>query len=247
MINSNTVRQYYNTFSSQTLLRDFVQLNPRQQAIKHLCAEYLNPGLRVLEIGCGAGILTNFLSKNAAHVTAVDISDANIAIASAYNHKRTNIRFLLQDILTDASEIEQGKPYHFVLFADVIEHIPLEKHPQVFNLVEKILSEQGVLVLTLPTPEYQRYLKAHNPGALQVIDEEVELSHILTHTTLRPIYFKYQHIWLKNQYMHVVLARDTKIMPKSAQPIPIRMLNRVKKILWRTRNHFFLRNIKENS
>lgn len=247
MKNSETVRQYYNTFSSQVLLRDFVQLNPRQQAIRDLCAEYLNPGLRVLEIGCGAGILTNFLSKNSANVTAVDISDANVALASTYNRKQTNIRFILQDILTDASKIEQGKPYDFVLFADVIEHIPLEKHPQVFGLVEKILSERGMLVLTLPTPEYQRHLKAHNPDALQVIDEEVELRDILANTTLRPIYFRYQHIWMKNQYMHVVLARDTKIMPKSAQPMLTKILNRAKAIIWRMRNQGFLRNIKGNS
>ncbi|NTW50047.1 MAG: class I SAM-dependent methyltransferase, partial [Chlorobiales bacterium] len=153
MKNSETVRQYYNAFSSQVLLGDFVQLNPRQQAIKALCAEHLAPDFRALEIGCGAGILTNFLSKRAASVMAVDISDVNIAVASEYNRKQTNITFISQDILTNAAQVEQNSPYDFVLFADVIEHIPIEKHGQVFALVERILSERGVVVLTLPTPE----------------------------------------------------------------------------------------------
>lgn len=244
MKSSETVRQYYNTFSVQVLLGDFVQLNPRQQAIKALCAAYLSPDFRALEIGCGAGILTNFLSKHAASVTAVDISDMNITVASEYNCKQTNITFVLQDILTDAAQIEQNGPYDFVLFADVIEHIPLEKYRQVFTLVEKIISERGSVVLTLPTPEYQRYLKANKPEALQVVDEEVELLDILRSTSLKPIYFKYQNIWLKNQYMHVVLSHDIKITPKSTQPIIQKVLQRVNTVAWRIGNQGFLRKIK---
>ncbi|NTV47034.1 MAG: hypothetical protein HGB11_11055, partial [Chlorobiales bacterium] len=142
---------------------------------------------------------------------------------------------------------EQNSPYDFVLFADVIEHIPIEKHGQVFALVERILSERGVVVLTLPTPEYQRYLKANKPEALQVVDEEVELQDILGNTSLKPIYFKYQHIWMKNQYMHVVLARDIKITPKPTQAIIEKVVQRVKTLVWRISNRGFLRKIKANS
>jgi 2-polyprenyl-3-methyl-5-hydroxy-6-metoxy-1,4-benzoquinol methylase len=247
MKNSETVRQFYNAFSVQVLLGDFVQLNPRQQAIKALCAAYLSPDFSALEIGCGAGILTNVLSKHAASVTAVDISDMNITVASEYNRNQTNITFVLQDILTDSTQIEQKGPYDFILFADVIEHVPIEKYRQVFTLVEKILSERGTVVLTLPTPEYQRYLKANKPEALQVVDEEVELLDILRNRTRRPIYGRYQNIWLKNQYMHVVLSRDIKITPKPAPSILQKLLQRANAVVWRISNRGFLRKIKANS
>ncbi len=43
-----------------------------------------SPGLRVLDVGCGGGILAESLARLGAHVHGIDVTEANVGAARAH-------------------------------------------------------------------------------------------------------------------------------------------------------------------
>jgi 2-polyprenyl-6-hydroxyphenyl methylase/3-demethylubiquinone-9 3-methyltransferase len=111
--------------------RPLHRLNPtrlryiRDQAGRHfgLDAHTLRPfeGLRVLDIGCGGGLLAEPMARLGGAVTAIDASERNITIAA--RHARTSglkIRYLAT---TAEALAEKGQIFDIVLNMEVIEHV----------------------------------------------------------------------------------------------------------------------------
>ena len=62
-------------------------------------------------------------------------------------------------------------PYDFIVLPDVLEHIPIEKHPVLFKSLSASLNDDGSIVIHLPNPYYLAYLREHDPESLQIIDQ----------------------------------------------------------------------------
>ena len=241
---SRESRDFYNTFAGEVLLEDFRRLNLRQDAVRTLCKEFVPNGARVLEVGCGVGINARFLRTIASRVVGIDISDRNIEVASEYAGA-PNTEFRLLDILHASDDLAGLGPFDVVVLPDVIEHVPLELHGRLFATIERILAVPGRVLVTYPSPGYQEYLKKHEPKALQLVDETVQLDDILRHTSLRPCYFSYKHVWHMNQYVHLVLTSDHAFRGEDVVATPAgRFRYRVRKRLWRFRNRGFLKRMR---
>lgn len=143
------VKQFYNEFSKSTLFEDFHRLNLRQEKIKSLCNRFIPPGAKILEIGCGVGIITKHIERRASEVVAIDISDMNVRFAALYVRSK-KVVFRARDLLNGVDELKQYGPFNVVLLADVIEHIPKEKYKEVFKLIENILAKNGKVIITFP-------------------------------------------------------------------------------------------------
>lgn len=77
--------------------------------------------LKVLDVGCGGGILSEALAKNGAIVTAIDVVEKNIAIAQTHAKKHNiNIDYRLASI---ESLVESGKQFDIVFNMEVVEHV----------------------------------------------------------------------------------------------------------------------------
>ncbi len=86
------------------------------------------------------------------------------------------------------------------------------------------------------------------PELLQVVDENVEVSEILKHTKLKPIYFSKKDIWSKNQYNHFVLMSNLNFDNENHKFSNYeRIYVRILSILWRLRNYWFIKKIKSNN
>ena len=231
---------FYEKFAGDVLLEDFHRFNLRQDAVRRLCEEFVPRGARVLEIGCGVGINVKRLRKTASRIVGVDISDRSIEIAKEYAGS-PEAEFRVLDILKGSAELVPLGPFDIIILPDVIEHVPKDQYPQLFAAVERLLARPGRVFITYPSPEYQRYLKANEPNALQLVDETVELDDILRHTSLDLVHFSYKNVWHKNQYVHVVLTSDRSFRPDGMSRSWIERLEyRVKKRWWRFRNLAFL-------
>ncbi len=78
-------------------------------------------GLRMLDIGCGAGILSEPLARLGATMVGADPSEENIAVASAHaddNGVDVDYRATTAEALADA-----GETFDVVLAMEVVEHV----------------------------------------------------------------------------------------------------------------------------
>lgn len=75
-------------------------------------------GLKVLDIGCGGGILSESLARLGAEVTGIDLAEQNIRIAQEHaRHEGLSIDYRYQDITT------LNEPFDLIFNMEVVEHV----------------------------------------------------------------------------------------------------------------------------
>jgi 2-polyprenyl-6-hydroxyphenyl methylase/3-demethylubiquinone-9 3-methyltransferase len=78
-------------------------------------------GLRVLDVGCGGGILSESMAKLGANVTGIDIVAKNIQIASLHaSQQDIDVDYRLA---TAAELVKSGAEFDVVLNMEVVEHV----------------------------------------------------------------------------------------------------------------------------
>jgi 2-polyprenyl-3-methyl-5-hydroxy-6-metoxy-1,4-benzoquinol methylase len=107
--------------------------------------KYIQAGQKVLEIGCGEGILAVLMAKKGAIVTAVDISEKNLEAAKELaNKERVKIEFIKADVENLSF---QENSFDVVVADNVLEHLPnFEKGLSEIKRVSKKYA-----VIALPT------------------------------------------------------------------------------------------------
>ncbi len=97
----------------------------REKLCRHLGRDPNNGqplrGLRVLDVGCGGGILSESLAKLGADVTGVDVVEKNIAIAAL--HARQSKLLIDYRFCTAAELSGEGARFDVVLNMEVVEHV----------------------------------------------------------------------------------------------------------------------------
>ena len=77
-------------------------------------------GKRVLDIGCGGGILCESLARLGANVTGIDTSSNAIKVAEEHSKKnKLNIRYCKSEV----SKFKPNKKYDIITSMEVLEHI----------------------------------------------------------------------------------------------------------------------------
>ena len=80
-------------------------------------------GLKVLDVGCGGGLLAEALHSRGAIVTAIDVTEANIEVAKLHaKQEEKNISYRV----TTAENLASEQPEFFDVVAclEVVEHVP---------------------------------------------------------------------------------------------------------------------------
>lgn len=78
-------------------------------------------GSKVLDIGCGGGLLSEALAKQGANVTAVDVVDKNISIAKAHAHD-SQLDINYQHVSVEQL-VDENQRYDIVFNMEVVEHV----------------------------------------------------------------------------------------------------------------------------
>ena len=118
------------------------------QRIK-VAADYANKnsrGKKVLDFGCGSGVLSYLMATNGYMVTACDIEFRPLELVKKEIQFPEEIEFIEGDIISK----KLPKQSFDVIFAlDVLEHIDnLEDYINVFN---ELLTADGILIISGPT------------------------------------------------------------------------------------------------
>lgn len=98
------------------------QINPIRVAF---IEEFINlQQQRVVDIGCGGGILAEALAEKGAQVTAIDLSEVGIQAAQSHQkHSGSTVDYRVQSVADFAAEVEQGEPLDAVLCMEMLEHV----------------------------------------------------------------------------------------------------------------------------
>ena len=79
-------------------------------------------GLRLLDIGCGGGLLSEPMARLGFEVTGVDAAERNIGAAKAHAaHQDLPLRYLCSTVETLLAE--ESEPFDLILNMEVIEHV----------------------------------------------------------------------------------------------------------------------------
>ena len=195
---------------------EYVQRQIKTGANERLISLYkrlLNGGLnadsRVLELGCGVGIFTKLLAKKVKNgiIEAVDLSEKSVAVAKNELKDRNNIHFDVADVVKYQPK---NSDFDMITLMDVIEHIPLDYHAELFTNLAEIATEKTNILINIPNPQYIGYVRINHPESLQVIDQEVELFTLMQHLEkngLELAYFEKYGIWEQDDYHFMVIRK----------------------------------------
>ena len=162
----------------------------------------------VLELGCGIGAMTFLISKTVigGTVESVDISNRSVEFAKRY-HNKPNVSHHTADVV-------EYKPLltkiDFVTLLDVIEHIPVERHAELFNNISSYMDDNTQLIINIPNPDYIEYDRKHNPEVLQIIDQPVyhdRLYKTLSDCGLDMKFYEKYGIWVEDEYIFYVIKK----------------------------------------
>ena len=102
---------------------------------------------RVADIGCGPGVFTRYLCRNAAIVLAADVDRESLARTFARHSREKN----LAPLVMRANQLPiRDSSLDTVLFLEVLEH--LEDDAGALRDLARILRPRGKLVLSVPVP-----------------------------------------------------------------------------------------------
>lgn len=143
----------------------------------------LKPGMRVLSLGCGIGVIEEALAQSEIEVVGVDISTAKINEAQKRTKGKPNLKFITADVLHESIlvlHMSEQQPqitpftimapsFDAVLMIDFIEHIRLEEQHLVFEKFKYWAKPiDARVIINMPTPTSPRGGRCPQP-----IDEAV--------------------------------------------------------------------------
>ncbi len=124
-------------------------LSPTHEAV----LGFVKPGSRVLEVGCSSGHMTKALREDlGCTITAIEINEEEAREASQFANQTT-----VGDIQDLSVWNQLDGLYDAVLFADVLEH--LANPWEVLTRVKQVLSNEGMVVASMPNVAYYRIRK----------------------------------------------------------------------------------------
>lgn len=155
-----------------------LNLNNKNDAIRYLTHKKAYEeiytkikGLNILEIGCGAGYGSKYLSSNAKTITTVDLDHKSLDFAKA-NNFADNITYINANVL-------QGLPFEenrfdFVNIFQVIEHIDIDKTQSFLHEIKRVMKPGAYLFMTTPNRKtrLQTYQKPTNKYHTQEFSEK---------------------------------------------------------------------------
>ncbi len=213
------IGNWYNSFSNKQLKTG---INLRHYRIMDFLIESgLQKNSNVLDVGCGIGTLTNLICKyiSKGTIDAIDISSGSIDILKKRLYRYKQVEASALDILN----FKSSKIYDFIILPDVLEHIPIQKHQELFNLFSKHMNQESTICINIPHPKALDFIRMTNPNKLQIIDQSLDLKDLLNNIYPNNLilinYISYSLFSNENDYIFISLKKNKEVtltkLPKS--------------------------------
>ncbi len=96
---------------------------------------------KVLDLGCGSGWLSIFISKYGFNVTGIDLSSPAIELAKMWAQEdNANVNFIAGDLLNLPFE---ESSFNAIVCNSILEHFRLDQAKLLFNKIHNVLTNKG--------------------------------------------------------------------------------------------------------
>ena len=120
------------------------QINPlRVDYVEQQCGGL--EGKRVLDIGCGGGLLCEAMAARGAQVTGIDMADKSLQVARLHLHE-SGLQVDYRQITAEAFAAEADGSYDVVTCLEMLEHVP--DPGSILQAAASLLQPGGRLVLS---------------------------------------------------------------------------------------------------
>ena len=130
----------------------------KDNSIKHFkIKKYNNPfkKLKILDIGCGGGLLSEPMKRLGADVTGIDASMNNIKVAKLHSKiKKLKINYLC----TSPEKLNLQKKFDIILNMEIVEHV--EDVEFFLKSCSKFLKKNGLMYVATLNKTFKSYLFA---------------------------------------------------------------------------------------
>ncbi|MBP0438575.1 class I SAM-dependent methyltransferase [Tianweitania sediminis] len=120
----------------------------RKMVWSRLISRYAPAGARVLDAGCGSGVLTAVAAEHAAHVLAVDGSAAMLDLARRRIAIEGLAHVVLRLAMIDERVLAQEAPFDLVLCSSVLEYV--DDFWGTVDTLVSALAHDGMLLFSVP-------------------------------------------------------------------------------------------------
>ena len=101
-------------------------------------------GLKILDIGCGGGLLAEPMARLGACVTGIDVTDAAVTAAKA--HAKTMQLSINYQTISAEELAKSGAIFDVIYASEVIEHVA--DRPIFVKAIAQMLAPSGVVIIT---------------------------------------------------------------------------------------------------
>ena len=112
-------------------------------------------GIKILDIGCGGGLLSEPMSRLGANVTGIDASDKNIKIAKLHSKKN---KLKINYLCSSPEKLKVTKKFDVILNMEIVEHV--EDIDFFLESCSKLLKKNGLMFVATINKTLKSYIFA---------------------------------------------------------------------------------------
>jgi 2-polyprenyl-6-hydroxyphenyl methylase/3-demethylubiquinone-9 3-methyltransferase len=131
------------------------EINPLR--LSYIAGKVDLAGQRVLDVGCGGGILSESMAQAGALVTGIDMGAAPLKVAKLHQHE-SNLKIDYQQTTIEDLSDSEVEQYDVITCLEMLEHVP--DPASVISACKKLLKPDGHLFLSTINRNPKSYLFA---------------------------------------------------------------------------------------
>jgi len=112
-------------------------------------------GLKILDIGCGGGLISEPMTRLGAKVTGIDASKKNIKVAKMHS---TKSGLKINYINTSPEKLKNFETYNVILNLEIVEHV--DNVNLYISSCQKLLKKNGLIFTATLNRSLTSYIKA---------------------------------------------------------------------------------------
>jgi 2-polyprenyl-6-hydroxyphenyl methylase/3-demethylubiquinone-9 3-methyltransferase len=112
-------------------------------------------GLKILDIGCGGGLISEPMARLGAYVTGIDAAERNIKVASLHS-KKNNLK--INYLNKSPEQLKEKNKFDIILNLEVVEHV--EDIDLYLKCCQSLLKKNGLMFTATINRTLTSYVKA---------------------------------------------------------------------------------------